>query len=250
MDEKALTRLSDSYTSSSSIPTLIQLAAISHPWMNVLTAPIAPILNRIREERMRTFFDALAEGEIELTDEMIQSENFLHYYHATASAAFKTRQREKIRWFAHLLLAGARADPHVEFENEYEDLLKVLDDTTYRELGVLAILAELEERYPLAAEDAREGNERRIYLRAHRIWNPDFGNFEKVACVRIGLLPSELQATLTRLTRTGLYRQIITMVSGYTGNLGTLTPLYYRLANIIRLQGIDWMKTANESEDK
>jgi hypothetical protein len=247
MNDDVLARLSEAYSASASVPTLIQLSALINPWMNVVAAPIAPLIARIREERRHAFFDELAKGQLDLTQEQIESEDFLHAYFATTAAAFNTRQREKIRWFARLLMAGVGATPQIRFENEYEDFLRILDETTYRELGVLVVLEELEVAYPLEAEELKDGQAHRVYLRAHRIWNPGYGDFERVACSRVGLVPSELQAILVRLNRTGLYRQVYAMVSAYTGNLGTLTPMYYRLARVIRLRGTDWMaKTATD----
>ncbi len=64
------------------------------------------IMNKIqdiRKERLRTFFDELGSGEIELTNNLIESEDFLHCYFATLRAALNTRRREKVRMFAGLL---------------------------------------------------------------------------------------------------------------------------------------------------
>lgn len=37
-------------------------------------------IQEIRKERLRTFFDELGAGKIELTKNLIESEDFLHYF--------------------------------------------------------------------------------------------------------------------------------------------------------------------------
>ena len=121
----------------------------------------------------------------------------------------------------------------------------MIDDVSYRELGVLTVLAELESMYLLENEDGQDGQDMQEYRRAHRIWNPKLGNFEVVACNRLNLLPMEFRSLLSRLSRTGLYAPSFVLVTGYTGGrVGALTPMYYRLAGMIKTQGTEWMSKA------
>jgi hypothetical protein len=53
--------------------------------------------DEIKGDRLKVFFEELAQGRRELTDEVIQTENFIHSYFCTLRAALNSRQREKIK---------------------------------------------------------------------------------------------------------------------------------------------------------
>lgn len=56
-----------------------------------------------RERRTQVFFEELENGKIELTDEVINSDSFLHKYFITLKATLDTNRTEKIKCFAELL---------------------------------------------------------------------------------------------------------------------------------------------------
>lgn len=101
----------------------------------------------IAEERTKEFFDELSEGSLELTKEIIQSEDFIHCWVITAKVAVNTRRREKIRLFARLLKSSFLSDTSVTTD-EYEEYLSILDELSYRELLVLSILERYEREFP------------------------------------------------------------------------------------------------------
>ncbi|MEK7953994.1 hypothetical protein [Luteolibacter soli] len=65
-------------------------------------------VDAIRKERTAVFFEALSNNQIQLSNDVIGSEEFLHKYFITANAARNTRRREKIVLFANLLANGDR----------------------------------------------------------------------------------------------------------------------------------------------
>jgi len=153
------------------------------------------------------------------------SDPLIHACYVTVEATMRTSRREKIRWFARLLLAGVGERPRLDLANEHEDFLKILDDLSYRELGILATLAKFEQTYPMA-----EG-ETSALQRGNRFWE----EFEREACASFTIPQAEFSGLLARLNRTGTYETFTGAVYGYSGGRGNLTPLYYRLASIISL---------------
>lgn len=183
-------------------------------------------VQQMREARLHTLFQELRDGERELTDDLVQSEDFLQAFFATTSAALRTKRTDKIRWFGRLLLAATGANPGLSLADEHEDFLAILDDLSYREIGVLATLAELETAHPKTpgVNDLQ---------RAGRFWN----DFTHTVCARFQVPAEEVQGILARLNRSGCYETFSGTYLDYTGGQGALTATYYRLANLIRLQG-------------
>lgn len=102
--------------------------------------------DEIKQERLKTFFDELKNGECELTEELIESEDFLHCYFITVKAALNTRRREKIKMFARLLRSVTNSSVLSSID-DYEDYLSILDELSFRELQVLSILDRYEKEY-------------------------------------------------------------------------------------------------------
>ena len=194
---------------------------------SALDTAIANQVQKMREERLEAFFQELKEGERDLTPELVQSEPFLQAYFATTIAALRTKRREKIAWFGRLLLAATGANPGINLADEHEDYLKILDELTYRELGILATLAQFEAQYPDPIETG--GGD---VAGVGRYW----AQFTDTACQKFPIRPEELPAIMIRLNRTGMYETLIAFAGGSSGT-GKLTATYYRLAKLIRLQG-------------
>lgn len=187
-------------------------------------------LHKMRTERLDTLFQELQEGERELTPELIQSEDFLQAFLATTNAALRTKRREKIRWFGRLLLAATGANPGISLADEHEDYLAILDDLSYREIGILAMLAEFEAANPKAAGE----NDLQW---SSRFWD----TFKQTVCEKFNIPPGELRGILARLNRSGCYETFAGGYLDYQGGQGILTPTYYRLAKLIRLQGFNFV---------
>lgn len=219
--DSALIRLADEYRSQPMIRALMQLL----PGAQAFDAALVAQLERIRHDRVWEFFDELGRGETDLTDDLIRSEDFLQAFFSTTRAALNTRRHEKIRWFARLLLGALGDEAAISLETEYEDYLKILDELSHRELGLLVTLAEFEARDADAPSNDLN--------RAMSFWN----EFESVACSRLDLRRSEVGPLLTRTSRTGAYEPFTGTAFNYTGGKGKLTPFYHRLAKVIRLRG-------------
>jgi hypothetical protein len=185
---------------------------------------VAGAVDSITKDRARVFFDELANGAHALNEQTIQSEPFLHAYFCTAKAALNTRQREKIQCFARLLAAATRGE--IDFGDAHEELLAMLDEATYPELQVSAYLADLEDsRFPRAMYE-RLAPETDVE-HTMRLW-PEFIKYFGDTAVAV------IRARLARLARTGLYEPLTTSAWDYEGGMGRATPMYRRLADLIR----------------
>lgn len=178
-------------------------------------------LENIRKDRIRTFFDELGNNSVQLTPELLKSEDFLHCYFATTKAALNSRRREKIEMFAKLLKSSVRGGPF-DSTDEYEEYLSILDELSYRELMILFKLHKFE------SDLIHEENENDLQ-RANRFW--DKFNTELIDQLRIPA--NEIDAVLTRLNRTGCYETFVGGYFDYTGGKGKTTPTFWRLKELI-----------------
>ncbi len=183
--------------------------------------------NQILKNRTKTFLDELVNGDIELSAELIESEDFLHTYFSTFKAALFTKQREKIRLFSKLLINGITTSL-INKSDEYDDYLKILEELTSREITILFILNNFEDKNPIT-----EGVN--PLQRAGVFWV----EFEKEIFNQIDISPSELNGLLTRIQRTGCYQEITGSYWGYTGGQGYLTETYHKLKRLISLKQED-----------
>lgn len=218
MNTETIEQLANRYQASPVIRALAQVTPIS----SAVDAALVAKLENIHKDKLREFFDELKKGDIPLTPEIIESEDFLHCYFSTVRAALNTRRREKIRYFARLLTSSISLS-EISTIDEYEEWLSILDEISYRELGILAVLSRYEKEYSYPARgDALQ--------QANRFWD----RFSSEVCSRFSIPNVELNGSLTRLSRTGLYETIIGTYLGYTGGRGKLTPLYAKLEKLIR----------------
>jgi hypothetical protein len=181
----------------------------------LIDTALAVSVERLKQERARAFFDELATKDIDITEEQIQSEDFLHAYFATARAAFNTRRREKIRLFARLFANYAKSG-NFDTADAYEEMLAVLDDLGCREFQVLLILHRFETNTPL-----KEGLNPKVTRVQHasQFWD----DFVKAVESEVEIPSLEIPGFLARLTRTGLYQMILENVAGYNSDKGCLT---------------------------
>lgn len=177
--------------------------------------------DEIRSDRMRTFFDELGEGTIDLTEEVIQREDFLHCFFMATRAALNTRQREKIKMFAKLLKSSLKPGSY-SGTDEYEEYLNILNELSYSELAILSMLEYYESQFIKGASE-------NDFQRASKFWGLFTEDLKK-----IGIRQDEIMGVLTRLTRTGCYEEFAgSYVDAPRDGIGRLTPTYFRLRKMI-----------------
>jgi hypothetical protein len=218
--ELGIVKILESYEKKPVIRGLIQL--IPFGIGSGIDVALTTQLDNIRNERAKEFFDELSSGDVELTPELLESEDFLHCYFTTTKLALNSRRREKIRMFARLL-KSATGEANFSSTDEYEDYLNILDELSYRELTILFKLHKYESEYFL-----KEGEN--DLQRATRFWDM----FTKELTGQVGIPELEVDALLTRLNRTGCYETFVGSYWDYTGGKGKLTPTFYRLIELIK----------------
>lgn len=202
-----------------------------HPYLQALaglvpgSGALDPLLQaraeQIAGDRAHDFFKELTRGGLELTPELIDSDEFLHAYFSTMRAVVHTRRRQKIRYFARLfrsaLLGGEFRD-----SDDYEELLGILDDLSFRELIALAILDRHASSGDMTTDTARLDWRNRI--------RQDF-------VAQLGLDEAEIPGFLGRLQRSGLFvipgfqvsdEGTLDSTTDKLAGLGELTPRFSR----------------------
>lgn len=212
-------------------------------------------MENIQEERREAFFDELAQGDQDLTPEMAQSEPFLHAFLSTFYAAQRTRQRSKIRFFARLLRSATEDPPRVDLETEYEEFLRILEELSYREIGLVFLLAKYQEPFRQSARDqqalvkanlaagrsAFEGRVSREPVGAQ--FDDNWKQAISEAKSRFEISDLLVRSMLSRLEARGLYR---ILQRGVGSGIGQTTFLYDRLAELIKLDESELTRSGSE----
>lgn len=210
-------RLVERYASQPAVQALLKLL----PYWSSADVLIQQRAREIRHERTRIFFDALADGKVQLSEDLIQSDDFLHCYFKTVSAALNTRRKEKIQMFAHLLRYALDGDTFSSIE-EYEEVLSIFDEVSYRELGVLVTLNGFE---AAAAHQTFDSDVARI----GSYWEA----FRNKACEKFDISVEVFGPFMTRLERTALFTRNTDAFWDTHPGFGMTTQLFARLKRIV-----------------
>jgi hypothetical protein len=184
--------LSVQYSNSPAIKALVKLI----PGGSSADTLLQKRADEIKGDRLKAFFEELAKGTRELTDDLIQTEVFLHSYFCTMRAALNCRQREKIKNCARLL--NSSLDPKLQVSSdEHEELLTILEEITEREFAILSELRNGE-----LAHSRKEGEN--ALEHALRYWD----EFKTTTVEAYGVPTESFNAFMARLERTGLYPRV------------------------------------------
>jgi len=178
--------------------------------------------NEIKRERIIAFFDAIASGETELTNEIIETEDFLHCYYATLHAAINSRRKEKIKVLAKLLASSHKIVSEDSIDG-YEEILSALENISYREFAVLQTLYNYEIKHPF------EGNEN-VLQNTMKYWD----TFKTEIIKKYNIPENQFLSFIKKTERTGLYLQITGAYWGYKGDKGRTTSLWQKLVDYIK----------------
>ncbi|WP_234121178.1 hypothetical protein [Clostridium hydrogenum] len=180
-------------------------------------------INKMREKRIYVFFDELSKRKISLSEEDKKKDGFLHSYFCTVKYVLNTRREEKIKLFAKLFNNYVEKKHFdVNKSDEYEEMLNILDDMSYKEFQVLIILSDFEKENP-------KDNTKSDLEMADKFWD----NFIDKVYRELEIPKKEIPGVLTRLNRTGLYRTITGAYLDYSGDKGNLTPNFYKFIDSI-----------------
>lgn len=219
-NEKRVTVVGENIVSSgaekySDKPVLQALLQLIPGWSSADTL-LKARASEMHQERLFTFFDELENGDKELTQDLISTNEFLHAYFATVKAVWGTRRKEKIRQFARLLKSDLIREQSDENAETFEEMLKVLDELGHREFTILLLLRDYEKQY--SGRHATGGELSRISL----YWGDFKGDAQKILQRK-----TPLDAFMTRLERTGCF--LHTVGSGF----GKTTDIFSYLCELV-----------------
>lgn len=134
--------IAKSYNDNRALRLMVQLL----PYGGLIDKTLSSFYIKEKERRLKVFFDELNQGNINLSEEEIQNDEFLHKYFITARAVVDTRRDEKIRYFAHLLQNCNSPLLNRNLDN-YDDFLGILDELTFQEIKILLFIRRYFEEY-------------------------------------------------------------------------------------------------------
>lgn len=149
-------------------------------------------VNNLRAEKIRTFFEELNKGELELTEDVIKNNDFLHSYFSTINYVLRNRSDLKIVAFAKILKSLYHHNISID---EFEDYVKIFDELSEREFLILSI------KHNFEKHAATLQNEWNPAQRTSSYWK----DFKKEIKEKLSIDTAELNAMLIRIQRTGCY---------------------------------------------
>ena len=132
-----------SYYDNRYVRALIQL--VPHGIGSAIDVLLNETIEKMRTDRLRAFYTQLESGKIELTEEIIHNEDFLHCYFSTVRCVLNTSRKEKIEFFGKLFNKSIKASL-IYHADDYEYYLKILDELTLVEIQILNLLNRLESK--------------------------------------------------------------------------------------------------------
>lgn len=209
--------LADYYKDNVSLRMLLQL--IPQGIGSAVDVYLTNLIDSYKKEKIRLFFQDIESCKIHISQEVIESNDFLYAFFATTKSVINTKRNEKITYFSNLFINGLNKDLYKT--DKYEQYLIILDELTYQEIQILEILKKFEVEIHKKPEIG-DKSEINPLQKANSIWD----SFEKEVFFQISIEPEILRNMLTRLTGTGLYETIAGMYFNYEGGRGFTTSLY------------------------
>lgn len=209
--------LLEAYAGNPIIRGLVQL--IPGGITSALDIAILYKVDKIKEERVNTFFDELSSGSILLTEEIISSEPFLNKFFIAARAAINTHNKQKIRMFAKLLKSSIHRPSS---DDEFDEDTQILDQISVREWQALLIYAQFCDATP--KDPTKNGLQTAL-----QFWF----QFAEQLKIELGIDTLETSQFMNHIERTGLYEQFVGGFMDYTGGIGYLTNRFYRLRSLL-----------------
>ncbi len=191
-----MNNLIENYNSSPAFKALFQIASNATPNFGLLGAVeqiIVTAYNNAQKKRVKLFFEQLGKGEIQLSESVIQEEEFLYFFTSTLKAVIRSRREEKIQFLSTLFLRTLETSSF-EQSDLYEHYLSIVDELTLTELILLKMLYEVcknESEDKIATEDWWIGFDDRALLELKKfnvVLNRDELSFIIAGLVKTGML--------------------------------------------------------------
>lgn len=216
------------------------LISMGFPLASLFTTGIKGILSYMIQGRIETFFTQLKENPGKISEQSVQSQEFVHKFIITYNAVCRMNSQDKIKLLANLLANGA--DSEEISVDEFEEVLAILEGLSNREIAVLVKFEELynktpEKREAITAPRVSVGGKPLVSQdsSASSVDEQKYKDFEEELHDylerTLSIKKEYIKGFLIRLSRSGLYEQFVYM-DGYSG-AGKLTPEYFKIKELI-----------------
>lgn len=186
-------KLQLAYENDNTVKALIK----STPLTDFFHSLISERVKEIRYKRTKQFFSELGDGEVELDEGTIESEDFTYAFFQCYKYAINSRRSEKVQLFARLLKVGIRKGLEDNYD-EFEEYSKNLDQLSYREITVLHIVSEIYKKFQPPPKDTSD------YIDWLNRYQDELINEIASQCdIRPELIPS----TIESISKTGFLRR-------------------------------------------
>lgn len=215
------------------LPTLMRVTAesliqqISIPVLNIGVGTFVDIHKQYQEKKFNFFLDEVKRETADLSIQNLNDYDILHMAYLTQQALLKIRQLEKIKLLADLFISYChklQPDHNDKLTDKYESILQIIENLSLQEFCLLNIL------YGYEVQSANLASADNKLIEVSKYWD----EFMTKSKDDLNISQNYIEALLTKLNGTGLYQTIIGMYSGYTGNKGHLTKLFYELINFLQ----------------
>lgn len=202
-----------------SAKTLAQLIPLG------IGSSVTTAYDELLDYKQRIFFEELQNQNIELCEDIIENNDFLHSYFATFEAVKRTRRKEKIQYFARLF-GSTLSTEGLKNLDEFDAYLEALDNLSYREIKALKILHELEVKHEI------NGNEHTIsrLKKTREFWDQLVAEIAR----ELEISPNEVNDILVMTERTGCYISARPQANDHRKVNGTTTVTFKNLIQIIK----------------
>jgi hypothetical protein len=216
--DSMVTKLYKSYEDKPILKALIQ--AIS-PIGAAADTILSTYVNKLKVDKLHAFFEQLGNGDIDLTEEIIDNTDYLHAYFATINYVLLNRSKLKIRSFAEILKSLYRDDINID---EFEDYAKIFDELTEREFIILSVKYEFE-KHAASTQDTFNPLQR-----TNSYWE----DFKSEVKTKLNIGGDELNAMLLRMQRTGCYQKHQGYWPDSHEEIGDTTAILQTIINVIK----------------
>ena len=181
-------------------------------------------VSRLHKKRTKIFFDELANNKIEITEELIEDNDFLHCFFSTIRAVLRTHKNEKIKYLARLFGKQLTKEAFKNID-EFESFLESLDHLNEREIKILKTLYDFERLNGVKGGDS--------VISRLRINSDNWEGFIEKVHEETEIPKEEINDVLIMTERSGFYVSSRPHARDLRKQSGTTTPSFNKLVKII-----------------
>jgi len=227
LNKSVIETLDEQYQAQPEIRLFIEAIAVFSglPIGTIFETFVSTKAKELATARMRSFYNELNDGEIELTDELINNDSFLHSYFAVVNYVIRSKDDKKAARFAKIIKSLYKSDIYID---QFEDYTSIFNELSDREFIILCIKREYELRAN-SVNETNENNPKSPFAITSSYWE----EFIKEVQGTLHIEEKELEALLIRLQRTGCYMIHVGYWDIKNDGNGDTTLLFQKLHKIV-----------------